>query len=71
MDLPKRIDLSKQDIDGLLSRIEANQLEASDRDLYKQLLQFSCWLQEGLENADVNLTTLRKLFGLLAQKKSL
>jgi hypothetical protein len=71
MDLPKRIDLSKHDIDALFSRIENNQLEDADRALVKQVIEFSCWLQQGLENADVNLATLRKLFGLLAQKKSL
>ena len=71
MKLPQRLDLSQHDMEALFKRIEANQLEADDRKLYKQLLEFSCWLQQGLETSDVNLQTLRKLFGLMAQKKSL
>ena len=71
MDLPKRLDFSQQDIEALFKRLEANQLEDTDRDLLKQVVQFSCWLQQGLENSEVNLPLLRKLFGILAEKKSL
>ena len=71
MDLPKRLDFSQQDIEALFKRLEANQLEDTDRDLLKQVVQFSCWLQQGLESSEVNLPLLRKLFGILAEKKSL
>ena len=71
MDLPKRLDFSQQDIEALFKRLEANQLEDADRDLLKQVVQFSCWLQQGLESSEVNLPLLRKLFGILAEKKSL
>lgn len=70
MELPKRLDSSQQNIEALFKRIEANQLGNTDQTLLKQVIEFSCWLQQGLENSEVNLPLLRKLFGILAEKKA-
>ncbi|MHB1957112.1 MAG: hypothetical protein ACYCOU_25630 [Sulfobacillus sp.] len=71
MQIPKRLDFSQQDIEALFKRIEASQLDNADQALLKQVIEFSCWLQQGLETSEVNVPLLRKLFGILAEKKSL
>ncbi len=71
VNLPGRIELSPEEAKSLLQRVEQGQLTEEDRALCKRLLEFSLWLQQGLESSSITTATLRKVFGLLAKKKIL
>ena len=43
--VPERITLTEKDLDGLVSRLEANELSDDDVSILKDVLLFSDWMQ--------------------------
>lgn len=71
MKAPQRIELTTDQVDALLNRLKGSELSEEDRSLLSEVVQFSLWLQQGLEHSEINLAKLRHIFGILAEKKSL
>jgi len=66
-----KIILSDEDLLGLETRLELNQLTSADLEILKNVLSFNGWLQEKLEDKSVSILKLRNLFGIKTEKKSL
>lgn len=65
-----KITLSDEELLGLKSRLELNQLTSSDLEILKNVLSFNGWLQDQLEEKSVSILKLRNLFGIKTEKKS-
>ena len=65
-----KITLSDEELLGLESRLELNQLTSSDLVILKNVLSFNGWLQDQLEEKSVSILKLRNLFGIKTEKKS-
>ena len=68
--VPERITLTEKDLDGLVSRLEANELSDDDVSILKDVLLFSDWMQDSLSKKELTIAKLRNLFGIKTEKKS-
>lgn len=66
---PQHIELSQEEVHGLMDRIKASNLSLEDQELVLQLFQFNTWLQSMLQEAKISMSRLRQLFGFFPKKK--
>lgn len=64
MDGPGRINLSTDELSALLDRIENKTLKEEDYPLIADLIRSLGWIYHKLDDQDINLRRLRKIFGI-------
>lgn len=67
---PIRIELSLKDQQALLERIKTRTTTEEDADILKGLLDFNRWLQYSLEEKNISIHKLQKIFGNNSEKRN-
>jgi hypothetical protein len=66
---PNKVDLTIEESEALIIRIENNTLTDADRKLCVQMLRFMFWLQSCLLEAKLSIKRLKNIFGIKTEKK--
>lgn len=61
---PDQIDLTPEQIDGLISRLENQELTMEDYPLLTSLIRAMIWMQNALKEKQLSITRLKKVFGI-------
>ncbi len=67
---PKRVELNIEQVNILLDRIEQHKLIESDYPLIADLIRSLAWLSNTLEEQNITLHRLRKIFGFKTERTS-
>ncbi|MCX7338728.1 MAG: hypothetical protein NTX76_05570, partial [Alphaproteobacteria bacterium] len=59
---PETIEMTEEERDALLKRIQDSTLSTEDRVLVNKCLNFMTWLQDQLQHSKISIDKLRKLF---------
>ncbi len=68
--IPERIDLTAEEADKLIERINSNSLSDNDKKVVAGVIQFCLWLQIKLTEAKITIRRLTKFFGIRSEKRS-
>ena len=68
--VPERIDLTADEADKLIERINSNTLSDDDKKIVAGLIHFCLWLQMKLTQAKITIRKLSKFFGIRSEKRS-
>jgi hypothetical protein len=66
---PEIIDLTSEEADRLLERINISNLTDNDKKMVSGIINFCFWLQEKLISAKISIQKLRKIFGAQSEKR--
>lgn len=69
MKKPDKIHIDKNEIEGLLGRLESNTLNASDKGILVAIVQAYFWIQSSLLEARMSIKRLRNCFGFSKTEK--
>jgi len=69
MKQPEVVELTREEVEAFIERVENNALLDEDRSLIVKILQFNLWLQFMLEEAKLSIHRLTTLFGFPPKKK--
>jgi len=69
MKKPKLVELSAKDRDGLIERIQTDNLTNSDKEIITGLIEFNGWLQFSLQEKNISINRLQKIFGSNSEKR--
>ena len=61
---PRRLDLTSEQIESLISRVENQELKAEDYPLLVDLIRAMIWIQGALVEKQISIARLRKIFGI-------
>jgi transposase len=64
MKRPKRLDFTPEEIEALITRIENQQLEASDFPLLADLVRALIWMEGALKEKQLSIARLKAIFGI-------
>jgi hypothetical protein len=64
MKRPKRLDFSPEEVEALISRIESQQLEATDFPLLADLVRAMIWMESSLREKQLSIARLKAVFGI-------
>ena len=64
MKRPKRLDFTPEEIEALLSRIENQNLNATDFPLLADLIRAMVWMGDSLKEKSLSILRLKKIFGI-------
>jgi transposase len=67
---PVRIELSLKDQEALLERIKTRTTTDKDAEILKGLIDFNSWLQYSLEQKNISIHKLQKIFGSGTEKRN-
>lgn len=68
---PEIISLTQEEVEGLKSRLAANELEEADQKIILSILSIYFWLQNQLQQAKLTIFRLKEMFGFKTEKKTL
>jgi len=66
--IPEKVDLTEEEADQLIERINASNLSSNDIKITTGLIHFCLWLQAKLISAKITIRKLRRLFGARSEK---
>jgi hypothetical protein len=66
--IPERIDITEDEADKLIERINTSNLSAEDIKIIAGVIHFCLWLQVKLTEAKITIRKLSKLFGIRSEK---
>ena len=69
MKKPDKIHINKNEIEGLLGRLESNTLNASDKGILVAIVHAYFWIQSSLLEARMSIKRLRNCFGFSKTEK--
>jgi len=56
MGKPKLIQLNSEDQDGLIQRIQADNLTSNDKEILTDLIEFNHWIQFSLQEKSISIS---------------
>lgn len=65
----KRVELTENEADALLTRIQSNIMTDEDRTILSGMVSFNLWLEQQLRAAKLTIHHLKKLFGFKTTEK--
>ncbi len=69
-DEPKRIEMTTEELDGFLARLDADELTEDDRGRIREVMAAVIWMAQTLENKELSIKRLQRLFGIKTEKAS-
>lgn len=67
---PGRIELTQEQVEGLIEKIEGSNLSEADRTLLVDLIHALRWMNQSLEEKSLSIQRLKKIFGIQTEKAS-
>lgn len=67
---PKRVELNLEQFNALLDRVEKNTLTVEDLPLISDIMRSMAWLSQTLEDANITMHRLKKIFGFQTERTS-
>ena len=70
MNEPKRLELTEAELDEFFARLERDELTDDDRKNIKEIMAAFVWMAQKLEDKDLSIKRLQRLFGVKTEKAS-
>ncbi len=68
--IPERIDITAEEADNLIQRINSSNLLDKDKKLVTGIVNFCLWLQVKITTAKITIRKLKKFFGIQSEKRT-
>ncbi len=69
LEKPKQLNITQEEIDALVTRMDKDQLSSKDKVLIKGVFEFAVWLDKTLNTAKITIGKLKRLLGFKTEKR--
>jgi len=67
---PKRLEMTHEELESFFERLEKDELTEEDRSQIREVMTAVVWMSEQLENKELSIRRLQRLFGIKTEKSS-